>query len=220
MSAPPRKRRRSSVTLAPRISTADQALALARKALSQNPVKELKFIDTSVSDGNLFDGAGNEVITFLTPIAVGDSKSSRDGDKVMLKSISSRWSIKSVKACLCRCMIVYLAHPFIDSGNYAAGNFLESVAVESHSEMDRTKQFVVLMDRTYKLDPAFSAEQTFVYDKMFRKLNHPQSYTVGADGTDESLLTQGGLFMIWVSDGAATTNVDLNISTRVRFVDV
>lgn len=218
-SSRPRKRRRMTIMRNP-TSTADQALALAKRALASQGPKELKFIDTAVSDGNLFDGVANSLITFLTPIAVGTSRSGRIGDKVQLKSISSRWSIKTTNSCLARCMIVYLAHPFIDSGNYATGMFLESGDVESHSEMDHSNQFVVLMDRTFKLDPAFSAEPTFAYDKVFRKLNHKQSYQAGADGTDESLLTEGGLFMIWVSQGLATGECDINVSTRVRFTDV
>lgn len=219
---PPRKRRRSSVSIAPRSSKADQALSLAEKNARMLSKREKKHFTRSATDFDLFDANANALVDNLTLIPQTITPVGRIGARIKVTSTTVRYEMRSTVSGIVRVMIVYTNSPWLDASNYTAEDFLVAATPVSLLDKSKSNRFVVLMDRMHDLVPAVSAsgsDAAQISGKFFRKMGHPVEWNDANTDGDEQDLEKGGLFLIALTKGVATTEGDFSYSARVSYTD-
>ncbi len=196
------------------LSDAQKALAMAKyvKGLVNVEFKELDLARTTTAV------TSGVIITSPSLVAQGDTKSSRSGNSIRLKSIQWKAIFKidaSAVATYCRCMIVLDRQ--VNGATFAIGDLVEDASISdfmvSPRDTDNANRFSILWDRLVPLN--ISGNQTASFS-MRKKLN----YVVNFDGTTAAVtdLTSNGIFLVIASDEA--TNAPLITDfCRIRFVD-
>ena len=219
---PPRKRRRSSVSIKPRASKADQALLLAQRNAAVLSKVEKKHLTTTVTDFDLFDGDANAICDNLVVIPQGLTPITRMGARVKVTSLTCRYECVSKSSGLLRVMLVYTNSPWLDASNYTAAEFLDAATPVSLLDKSKSNRFVVLMDRMHSLIPSNANsvdDEAQIHDKYFKHMGHIIEWSDSNTDGSEQDLEKGGLFLIALSKGFATADADFSYSARVTYSD-
>jgi len=219
---PPRKRRRSSVSVAPRASKADQALLLAQKNAAVLSKVEKKHLTTTVTDFDVFDGDANALCDHLTEIPQGVTPITRMGARVKVTSLTMRYECVCKSSGIIRAMLVYTNSPWLDASDYTPAEFLDAATPVSLLDKSKSNRFVVLMDRMIDLEPQNSNSvdnEAQIHGKFFKHMGHLVEWADSDTTGDEQALEKGGLFLIVLSKGLATNDAQFSYSARVTYSD-
>lgn len=177
-------------------------------------------------------------ITLLHNPVLGSDYTQRIGRKTSIKSLYVRGLVQlelaaigmpgATGACMARMII------FIDSQPNGAVPAITDLLVEalpqSQLNLNNRDRFRIVKDREYVYDPflvSTTATQAIANwgrvihpVKMYKKLNIETVFN-GTNGGTIADINTGALYMLWVGNLGAGTNVDMNaiVSTRVRYKD-
>lgn len=195
-------------------SDAKKALAMAKyvKNLINVEFKELDLKRTITAV------TSSVIITNPTLLAQGDTKSSRSGNSIRLKSI--RWKAQfkinsSAVATYIRCMIVLDKQT--NGATFAIADLLEDPTLHnvivSPRDRDNKNRFSVLHDRVIQLN--ISGNQTS-YFNVYKPLNH----IINFDGVTNAIgdVTSNCLYLVICSDEATNTPIITDFC-RLTFID-
>lgn len=173
---------------------------------------ERKFTDLTVSGNPAFDAA---VIQHVSLFPQGDGTSNRSGRQLKLKALHMTLRFTTGATPVQQIIRYFIVQKLNDvSGatpTYA--NIYETATITSYRNMDETKNWKVLLTRTFALDPEASGDE--VIHKHNLPLNLRAHYALG---TDTPL--SGNLWFICVSSQLAAQNpFGLNADFRCVAVD-
>lgn len=183
--------------------------ALATKVSRLIAAQEIKNFDVS---GTFNTVAATATITALSSITVGDTSNTRDGRKVLYKSIQGRYHLNGASAQYWRVIVLYDSQP--NAATPTAAEILEA-PTDALSPLSLTwsKRFQVLHDNMsgYGQQTAgtLSSGTTSGVCKWYKKLELPAEYGAVAAPTT------GGLVMLTIASGV----MGMNHYHRVRFAD-
>ncbi len=194
-----------------RKSAGVRALAMVKSIKRQIEKKEKVTQATDVAFNS------TPTVIQLSNLVTGDTNNTRDGDKVMVTSISFRWFFQrhaSASVTIARIMLVQdkqtNGSEFDPSDLLQDGSVLD--AIVSPYNTDNNHRFRVLYDKiippnNYAMD----------HRKWFKKVRIPLTYDNSA-GTIADL-TQNSLALVIMSDEATNTPV-LTYNVRLRYEDL
>lgn len=150
-------------------------------------------------------------VLHLSPIPQGDSRLTRDGEQVKLKSLYIKARVSqhaSATDTVCRFAVV------MDTEGQgavptAAEIYKSTVDIVSHTEIDNKSRFIVLWDKVFTLGDRISK-----YFEYYKKLNHECSWesTTGANPG------KNNLYFVHMSTEATNTPT-LYFKSRIRYLD-
>lgn len=184
---------------------------LARKVKKLELEKDYKTLDTSY-DSTV---ASTGVFTLLNGIAQGDAEGTRDGNKVVVKSVQIKGAAVTADAYnQMRCIIFTDNQP--NSAAPALGDILESTGnpINSFFRTTTRKRFRILYDRTVDMDTDDPISQ---FPNFYRKMYLSTQYSTS--GNTIAAITRNSLYMLLVSDSDAVTHPAAEIYARIRYVD-
>lgn len=187
--------------------------------VAKNVRPELKHYDTDLS-GNYVNV--DSFVQGLTAIGQGDTDVLRDGTKIMIKSLQIRFALSATSDIteLESCRLVLVKTNWNNATEVAPtwANVFKETNVNSLREIDgqRSQQFQVLWDRTFKL--MYDTDGTMrnrVDTKIFKRFNHECTF----DGS-ATIPQTGGLWLMGVGTlSTGLTYIPINGYARVRFTD-
>ncbi len=176
---------------------------------------EKKFVDT---DNNV---SQDDTITIapLTLIGQGDSSSSREGNKVVFKTMQLKysWKLNTAASSGGRMRVMIILDKQANGAVFTAGDLLASTAlgtaIVSPLNLDGQFRFRVLYNKVTTLSPQ---GMEVAYKTLFKKINIPARYS-GSGGSQSNILSQG-IYILSVSDSQSNLPV-LDYYARLRFID-
>ncbi len=187
------------------------ALAKVNKIEKQ---REKKKIDTDSADPS-----SNTVnITPISLVAIGDTASDREGNKIVLSTLQLKYTVKqSVSATATRIRVMLVLDKQTNGVIYTAGDLLQSTAIGtaivSPLNLDGAFRFKVLYNKVHTLSSEGSVVQ---YSEMFKNINISARYT--SSGADIANVLSSGLSIVHMSDESSNTPT-ISWFSRVRFID-
>lgn len=172
---------------------------------------ERKYIDKTGS----FTQGTVPSITRLTEIAQGDTETTRDGDSVLMKTLTIRERgvihNSSTSSVLLRRVIVVDTR--CDGVLPGMTDIFTTTSLTTHMNNDQDGRFVILKDNIFRL----SAEGTRdYYKKLHLNLNIHCKYDGSGSIIDDAKGNQI-YYIIWSNDNTNQPSVDFN--SRIRFTD-
>lgn len=163
----------------------------------------------------------SDSIVHLTPIAQGDGVSDRSGNRVSLQSIHIRGILQggavggtATQPQPIRLMLV-LAKSWDSTSNIAVSDLLDSSSYESFRDLEQdTKNFKVLMDKSYIVYGTYNNPSFAKLVNINRKVNIPCEF----DGGATNQMKRNQLFLVAIADNTGATGT-FNYQSRIRFTD-
>lgn len=206
------KRRKSPFTLSNTqkvANTAYTAFKTAKIAMSLLNV-EVKHFDTSATT-TIPSGAWT--VTPLFQIPQGNTDESRNGEKLRVKSLNTKLVISKASNPSNTCVrIVLVKVPIVSTETNPATQVFNGAYFQTFRNMEYTKKFRVVWDKTVSLNSISSKK----FLSKFNKLDLPVSYTSGAGDSIEA----NGYYLMTLSDSQSSgDNPTVTIRTRTRYID-
>lgn len=197
------------------LNNAARAVSLAGQALMvANGVKnlintEFKFNDVS-STTNVTTTAQ---IIDLTEIAEGTNNTERVGKSIRLKSLLQRGSARIDASASASALRAIIVHDMDNTGTApSVTDILQSSSFVANINLASSLgRWRVLMDKTLNMSANGTQRVSW---KRYIKLNHHVKYSGSAANSNQ----KGSLFLVLLSN-ESTNGVNININTRVRFID-
>jgi len=180
---------------------------------------ELKFNDVIVNTNSSLTGT----IIPLNQMAVGDTALTRDGNKILNKSVQLRLLYQNLDAAVNtyhRLIIVYDRQPNGTNPtiNGVTSGPLDSLDPSGLRNVSTVTRFKVLLDKSFEINNTGSAQ--FMYKEVveFVKVPADCQLTGFQDGTSGAPIN-GGLYLMLIGDQtlASGDSASVNGFTRVRF---
>ncbi len=189
----------------------NQVKAIKRITNSQ---AELKFVDNAIDFQSLVAGSVNNAA--MPMMAIGDTESTRDGDKIRLMKWKIRGTLSIIEAgkdgVLVRIFVLKIPAVNIDGG--AATSDFSSMTVNSFYPRDIPYKYKILHDKVYYLSPDNAVSQRQVNISL--KLNEEARF----DGT--AAADQIGLHYVLfaTSNHSTASEVTYAAVTRNQYTDM
>lgn len=159
-------------------------------------------------------------ITLLNGMVQGDTVSTREGRKIIIKSIylRSRQTLDSnaTDSALSRTMLVYDKQANASAPSIT--DILTSASVQAFNNLDNRERFVVLMDKVIQVKSEGQFISTNTFFKKYMKVNLETIYNSSNVGTVADINT-GSLYLVQLGTQAVTADVDNFTNVRIRYVD-
>ncbi len=175
---------------------------------------EMKFLDSVVTFTSLVAGTVNN--HELPMMAVGDTESTRDGNRIRLKKWKIRGTLAIVEAgkdgALVRLFLLRIPAVNVDGG--ATTSDFNSMTVNSFYPRDIPYKYRILHDKVYHLSP--ESNNTQRQANITLQLNEQAEF----DGTGASDLIGSRYVLFATSNHSTATEVSLNAVTRNQYIDM
>ncbi len=208
----PRQRQRKGMRRRTTKSAGKIALRKVNKILSNQEKKKIENADST-------NMASTPTIIPLTLVGQGDGGAEREGNSIILKSISGKIGLRmntaQASGNLSRLMLVFDSQ--VNNAQFTAGELLQDTTIGdnivSALNLDGSQRFKVLWNKVVAMSPQGieSAYRTF-----FKKLNIKARYS----GTSANIsgVESKGLFFVFMDDNSGNQNV-ITYNLRIRFAD-
>ncbi len=179
-----------------------------------NSQAELKFVDSSIAFGSIQDGSVNS--HELPMMAVGDTESTREGNRIRLIRWKIRGTLAIVEAgkdgALCRIFILRIPAVNVDGG--ATTSDFSSMTVNGFYPRDIPYKYKIMYDKTFYLSPDNSVSQRQV--NILIKPNEIASF----DGTLAADLIDSRYVLFATSNHSTASEVTYTAVTRNQYTDL
>ncbi len=175
---------------------------------------ELKVAETT----NSYTGATSVVKTAkqidLVAIPDDDTYSGRDGRKIRIKNLQIKGTVSlDSSASHGHKMEIFLVRG-LNSKLITQADVFDTVDVDALRNLDNGSSYKILNKWAYTLSGTGAEIRSI---DIFRKLNHVVLYD--KDSTDGTSFSQGQLSLLIIGSTATTSVIDLNINTRIKYLD-
>lgn len=190
--------------------------------------QELKFFDTSLAAEMVSDATAAANILCVNLIATGDSSTTRDGNRMLLRSLEIRGSL------ICNldsgvtgqhiARIIVFVDTQVNGAIPAFADLLVTQSANSLKNVELSNRFTILSDESYPFGSFASPSAlgigpvTYAVHKYLR-LNVTAAYSTAA--ATIAAITNGAVYIAFLGTGtiASTDFSDFAGTARVRFVD-
>ncbi len=204
----------------PKGTAAVKALQMAKdnKKKLRNLQHEKKFINKEEDDLTVSD---NGVFKMLNSIAIGDTATTREGRKLLMKKLRTSFRMEnnpdvSVNATNIR-IIIFKDTMSNGTGLPALTDLLNSQNILSFISVSNIPQYQILFDRMYNISN--NGNTPLIIRKINKyKMNIPVWFSDNSD-TDNSI-QKNALILFMMSDRSPAENPPLvSYKSRIRFID-
>lgn len=215
----PRLQRQPSIVLQD-VVMADRFQGVRRKPQA-GLAPELKFNDVSF----VTDATTTGAVISLNNFAAGDTASTRDGNKILQKSIHLKYTCELeslAQNAVCRFIIVYDGQPNLAAPSIATAGTgpLDAITPTAMRQIATVSRFHVLSDNTFEINSQSDTAGALAIRYFETYIKIPEKYqavTFGSSGATEPVT--GGLYLMYLSTVAAgATDVNVVGSARLRFI--
>ena len=180
-------------------------------------MEELKFFDSTVST----DATSTPTILPLNEVPTGDDALSRDGNKIMCRSVELRLSAQLEAITQNATIRMLLVHDKNENGTIlTAAQLLTANTVTAFTLINNKSRFTILWDKTFTLNQSASnagGVQKW-FQKKYVKIPRDLQLTQFPSGATNVPIS-GGLVFVYLSDFVAgASDVDFTVNSRLRFV--
>lgn len=206
---------------------------------------EKKFKDISVTNSNVY--SANPNIKLLNDIDQGDTTSTRDGNQAKVLSLLVKFSVTPAIAhnvavgsaappfpLVYRVMLIHYPMSSCEAAPTLADLLADPTTDPTASplNLDNTRNFRVLRDKTYVINPNFSnlaTTDTATYyfppktrhHEFYIKFNKGKKVRYDGTGGGAADVKSGAIFLVVLTESGAATSKGLTMDgwSRVRYVD-
>lgn len=180
-------------------------------------LEELKFFDSTVGSA----ANTTPVILPLNEVPTGDDALSRDGNKIMCRSLELRLKA-SLKAITQNATIrMLLVHDKNENGTVlTATQLLTANTPEAFTLINNKSRFTLLWDKTFVLNQSASNAGGFQqwFQKKYVKIPKDLQLTQYPSGATNVPISGGLVFVYFSNVAAGATDVNFTVNSRLRFV--
>jgi len=194
---------------------ANKALRILRKMQADEEVKHIEAMTETMQ----IPIAGNWITSGLGPyLQQGDTETTRDGNKITLKSIALRITIQlaAIEATGCSVRLVLVQDRRPNGAQHTAANVMaaDNCIHSSYTQNSNYRgRFQIWYDKTF----AFGTNQLFKNIKLFIKPNAKCLYE--ANGGTVADMTRNNFTLMAMADNNAAA-IDVNFGKKLSFVDL
>lgn len=176
-----------------------------------NDVVEYKYIDNSDTSVAMNTTAS---ITLINGVAQGDSSTTRDGIRIVMKSLDARFHLQSADATnICRVLIIQDKQH--NGSSPVIGDILQNTSEPlSFLNKSNSKRFRTIYNGIFSVSNSSPAT---VQDVVHKDLNIITMFE--GSGATASTIKTNALYLVLLSDSGAVSDPGLTYSIRIRFVD-
>lgn len=179
---------------------------------------EKKFFDSV----QITDASTTATILNLNNMAAGDTAITRDGNKIICRSIQLRGTFQNESLAVNNVVRYMVIHDKNSNGTAPtlAQVFEGTPAVQGMKSISNASRFTTLLDKTVVLNNSSDTAGAFqiVYISEYIKVPQALQLSAFADGTG-AVPISGSLSLIIIGSTAAGANdVDVIMNTRLRFI--
>jgi len=220
---PPKKKRKfSQITKSTQTQDHLMLVKLRQRGLMK---RELKFIDTNLSNTTLFPGgsafsSGSWVFTLLNGVSEGTDEQSRIGRELTLTSIYMRGSVNGTitptEAGFCKWYIVQDTQS--NAAIFPITNFLISDDINALGNLDYRTRFKIIATDKWEQSGNLGNDKFIHLIDFYKKLNIPVEFNNNNAGTIADI-TRNSLYLLTNTYGLGVNSQNTVLNIRVRFDD-
>lgn len=167
---------------------------------------------------NTFDTTVDNAGTMhhINVVSQGDGPALRDGAQVRFKSLQFKGRVTmNASATHTQFRLIIFILKRVNQTAPAVTDILDSASTISLKNLDNRRNYVILSDRVYNLEPETRTERNF---QFYRKLDMKTIWARASSGGGSSDTEQNGLYALLISSNSINTPT-VNIHFRTSFID-